>query len=204
MFAIVKTGGKQYRVVPGDVIRVEKLAGEAGAVVELGEVLMLGGDGAGIAVGRPRIEGAAVTATVVEQTRSDKILVFKKKRRHNYRRKKGHRQELTVLLIDEILPPGAERKPRPAVAAPKPAEKPAAPVRGKAGEAEEGERKAAKSKAAQPKAASARAGAPKPKPAAKKAAKKAAPAAEAGKAARKKPPASNRAKGKGGRSKAKE
>lgn len=204
MFAIVKTGGKQYRVVPGDVIRVEKLAGEAGAVVELGEVLMLGGDGAGIAVGRPRIEGAAVTATVVEQTRGDKILVFKKKRRHNYRRKKGHRQELTVLLIDEILPPGAERKPRPAVAAPKPAAKPAAPARAKAGEAGEGERKVAKFKAAQPKAASARAGASKTKPVAKKAAKKAAPAAEAGKAARKKPPAADRAKGKGGRGKAKE
>ena len=102
MFAVVKTGGKQYRVSPGDVIRVERLAAEAGALVELGEVLMLGGDGAGIEVGRPRIEGAAVTATVLEQTRGDKILVFKKKRKKQYRRTAGHRQDYTAVRIDSI------------------------------------------------------------------------------------------------------
>jgi len=200
MFAVVKTGGKQYRVAPGDVIRVERLAAEAGALVELGEVLMLGGDGAGIEVGRPRIEGAAVTATVLEQTRGDKILVFKKKRRHNYRRKKGHRQELTVLQIAEILPPGAERKPY-VPPAPRPVKKPAASARDKAGEAEAGE-----PKVAQPKPASARGGAPKEKPAAKKAAPKkaAAPAAKAGKAGERKPAPADKAKGKGGRSKGKE
>jgi large subunit ribosomal protein L21 len=195
MFAVVKTGGKQYRVAPGDVIRVEKLAAEAGAVIELVEVLMLGGDGAGIEVGRPRIEGAAVTATVLAQTRGDKILVFKKKRRHNYRRKKGHRQDLTVLQIAEILPPGAERKPRPPEAR-EPAQRAEAAT-------------AAEAKAAQAKAAETKAAGTKP-PAAKAAVKKAAPkkaaapAAKAGKAAQKKPAAAGKAKGKGGKSKGKE
>ncbi len=197
MFAVVKTGGKQYRVAPGDVIRVEKLAAEAGAVIELGEVLMLGGDGAGIEVGRPRIEGAAVTATVLAQTRGDKILVFKKKRRHNYRRKKGHRQDLTVLQIAEILPPGAERKPRPPEA-PEPAQRPEA--------ATAAEAKAAQGKTTETKAADTKLPAAKAKAAAKKAAPKktAAPAAKAGKAAQKKPAATGKAKGKGGKSKGKE
>ncbi len=194
MFAVVKTGGKQYRVALGDVIRVEKLAAEAGAVIELGEVLMLGGDGAGIEVGRPRIEGAAVTATVLAQTRGDKILVFKKKRRHNYRRKKGHRQDLTVLQIAEILPPGAERKPRPPEA-PAPAQR-----------AEAAQAKATETKAAEATSPAAKAKAAPAKAAAKKAAPKkaAAPAAKAGKAAQKKPAAAGRAKGKGGKSKGKE
>jgi large subunit ribosomal protein L21 len=109
MYAVVKTGGKQYRVVPGDVIRVEKLAAEAGTLIELDQVLMLGGADSAIQVGTPRIEGAAVSAAVLEQLRDDTVLVFKKKRRHNYRRKKGHRQHLTVLRIAEILPPGAPR-----------------------------------------------------------------------------------------------
>jgi large subunit ribosomal protein L21 len=134
MYAVVKTGGKQYRVAPGDVIRVERLPADQGSTVELGEVLMLGGDGAGAQVGAPLIAGAAVTATVVEQMRDDTVIVFKKKRRHNYRRKNGHRQYLTVLRIGEILPPGAERKvtkaaaPEPAVEVPTPivAEAPAA------------------------------------------------------------------------------
>ena len=194
MFAVVKTGGKQYRVAPGDVIRVEKLAAEAGAVIELVEVLMLGGDGAGIEVGRPRIEGAAVTATVLAQTRGDKILVFKKKRRHNYRRKKGHRQDITVLQIAEILPPGAERKPRPPEA-PEPAQR-AEAAQAKATEAKAADTKppAAKAKGAPAKAAATKA-APK---------KAAAPAAKAGKAAQKKPAPAGNAKGKGGKSKGKE
>ncbi|MCP5367617.1 MAG: 50S ribosomal protein L21 [Hyphomicrobiales bacterium] len=102
MFAVIKTGGKQYRVAPGDKIAVEKLAGEAGAKVEIGDVLMVGEDGKAPTVGTPLVEKATVAAEVVEQTRGDKIIVFKKKRRQNYRRKHGHRQDLTVLRITDI------------------------------------------------------------------------------------------------------
>ena len=101
MFAVIRTGGKQYKVVKDEVISVEKLVAEPGATIELGEVLMIG-DGADIAAGTPLLEGASVSATVVEQTRAAKIIVFKKKRRQNYRRKKGHRQLQTVLRITEI------------------------------------------------------------------------------------------------------
>jgi len=101
MFAVIRTGGKQYKVAKDDVISVEKLPAEPGAVVELTEVLMIG-EGAEVATGTPLLGGASVSATVVEQTRAAKIIVFKKKRRHNYRRKKGHRQQLTVLRINEI------------------------------------------------------------------------------------------------------
>lgn len=100
MFAIIKTGGKQYKVAKDDVITVEKLELEAGATVTLNDVLMVGGDTP--KVGAPRVDGASVSAEVVEQTRGDKVLVFKKKRRQNYRRKKGHRQDLTVLKITDI------------------------------------------------------------------------------------------------------
>jgi large subunit ribosomal protein L21 len=101
MFAVIRTGGKQYKVAQDDLIAVEKLAGEPGAAVEFNEVLMLG-DGAEVATGTPLVAGAMVSATVVEQSRAAKIIVFKKKRRHNYRRKKGHRQYQTVLRITEI------------------------------------------------------------------------------------------------------
>lgn len=101
MFAVIRTGGKQYKVAKDDVIAVEKLAGEPGAVIVLDEVLMIG-DGADIATGAPLLAGAVVSATVVEQGRAKKIIVFKKKRRHNYRRKKGHRQYQTVLRITAI------------------------------------------------------------------------------------------------------
>ena len=97
MFAVIKTGGKQYKVAMDDVIVVEKLPGEAGSTITLDEVLMVGDK-----IGAPRVDGAAVTATVVEQTRGDKIIVFKKKRRQTYRRKNGHRQDLTVLRITDI------------------------------------------------------------------------------------------------------
>src|SRR5208282_4324166 len=110
MYAVVKTGGKQYRVTAGDVIRVEKLAVEAGSFIELKDVLMLAGEGGAAQVGTPRVEGAVVTASVLEQLRDDTVIVFKKKRRHNYRRKNGHRQHLTVLRIAEVVAPGAERK----------------------------------------------------------------------------------------------
>ncbi|MGH7813287.1 MAG: 50S ribosomal protein L21 [Candidatus Binataceae bacterium] len=100
MFAIVKTGGKQYRVGVGDQITVERLPGEKGGEVSLDEVLAIGGETAKI--GTPTVEGAAVKAKIVQQARGTKVIVFKKKRRKNYRRKRGHRQELTVLKIEEI------------------------------------------------------------------------------------------------------
>jgi large subunit ribosomal protein L21 len=101
MFAVIRTGGKQYKVAKDDLISVEKLAAEPGAAVEFTDVLMIG-EGAEVATGTPLLGSASVSATVVEQTRAPKIIVFKKKRRHNYRRKKGHRQHLTVLHINEI------------------------------------------------------------------------------------------------------
>jgi large subunit ribosomal protein L21 len=101
MYAVIRTGGKQYRVAKDDVISVEKLAGEPGATVKLDEILMVG-DGADATTGTPLVAGAAVSATVVEQKRGGKIIIFKKKRRHNYRRKNGHRQSITVLRIDAI------------------------------------------------------------------------------------------------------
>jgi large subunit ribosomal protein L21 len=100
MFAIVKTGGKQYRVGVGDQITVERLAGAVGAAISLGEVLALGGEAPKI--GTPMVAGASVKAKIVQQPRGTKVIVFKKKRRKNYRRKRGHRQELTVLKIEEI------------------------------------------------------------------------------------------------------
>jgi large subunit ribosomal protein L21 len=105
MFAVIRTGGKQYKVAKNDVISVEKLAGEPGTAIELAEVLMIG-EGAEVSTGTPLIEGASVAATVVEQTRAPKIIVFKKQRRKNYRRKKGHRQHQTVLRITAITGAG--------------------------------------------------------------------------------------------------
>lgn len=119
MYAVIKTGGKQYKVAEDDIIHVEKLAAEAGDTVELNEVLMVGGDGAP-RIGDPLVEGAMVAAEVVEQTRAGKIIVFKKKRRHNYRRKKGHRQHLTALRILGI---GLDGKKPAGKAAAKPAAK---------------------------------------------------------------------------------
>lgn len=102
MFAVIRTGGKQYKVAEGDVVKVEKLAADAGSTVTLDEVLMVAGNGSEPKVGTPLVQGASVTATVLEQGRGPKIIVFKKKRRQNYRRKKGHRQDLTVLRITGI------------------------------------------------------------------------------------------------------
>jgi len=100
MFAIVRTGGKQYRVAVGDQVVVERIEGDVGAKVSLADVLAVGGENP--AIGQPVVPNAAVRATIVRQPRGTKVLVFKKKRRKNYRRKRGHRQELTVLRIDEI------------------------------------------------------------------------------------------------------
>jgi large subunit ribosomal protein L21 len=108
MFAVVKTGGKQYRVNEGDVLRVEKLDGEVGKKVTLDEVLMVGDDKS-LKVGEPLVKGAKVTAEVVDQRKDKKIVVFKKKRRHNYRRKKGHRQEITVLRVTKIAGAAAKK-----------------------------------------------------------------------------------------------
>ena len=97
MFAVIKTGGKQYKVAPNDIITVEKVEGEAGSKVTLDSVLMVGDK-----VGSPTVPGASVTAEVLEQTKADKVLVFKKKRRKNYRRKNGHRQQVSVLKITGV------------------------------------------------------------------------------------------------------
>jgi large subunit ribosomal protein L21 len=101
MFAIVKTGGKQYRVAPGDQIVVERIKGDVGSEVSLSEVLAIGGNGVPL-IGTPLVADAAVNARIVQQPRGTKVIVFKKKRRKNYRRKRGHRQELTVLKIEAI------------------------------------------------------------------------------------------------------
>jgi large subunit ribosomal protein L21 len=101
MFAIIKTGGKQYRVASGDVVTVDKLAGAAGDAISFGEVLLVT-DGDDVKVGAPTLSGAAVAAEVVEQTRGEKVIAFKKRRRQNSRRKRGHRQELTVVRITGI------------------------------------------------------------------------------------------------------
>ena len=100
-YAVIKTGGKQYRVSPGQVLRVEKLDGEPGAELQFTEVLMTAQDGA-VQVGTPTVVGARVTAQVVTQGRAKKILVFKKKRRKNYRRRQGHRQYETTVKVTAI------------------------------------------------------------------------------------------------------
>jgi large subunit ribosomal protein L21 len=127
MFAVIKTGGKQYKVAKNDVISVEKLQADPGATIAFDQVLLIG-DGKGQKVGAPVVEGASVTATVLEQTRGDKIIVFKKKRRKNYRRTAGHRQYLTVLRIADILPAPEEKAAAEPKVKPKPAAK-AAPAR---------------------------------------------------------------------------
>ena len=128
MFAVIKTGGKQYRVAEDQVLRIEKIAGERGQIVQLGEVLMLGGETPQL--GAPTIAGASVAAEVLEQGRGAKVIAFKKRRRKNSRRKRGHRQEFTLLRITEILTEGAKptKGPKPK---PEPKAKPA--------EAEEGQ-----------------------------------------------------------------
>jgi large subunit ribosomal protein L21 len=100
-YAVIRTGGKQYRVTPDAVLTVEKLEAEPGATITFHDVLAIGTD-AGVTLGAPTVPGARVTATVVEQSRGDKVLIFKKRRRQNSRRKNGHRQHQTVLKIAEI------------------------------------------------------------------------------------------------------
>lgn len=119
MFAVIKTGGKQYRVAEDQKLEIEKIQGEPGQIVQIGDVLMLGGDTPQF--GSPTISGASVAAEVLSQGRGPKIIAFKKRRRKNSRRKRGHRQEFTLIRITEILTEGA--KPTKA-AKPKPERKP--------------------------------------------------------------------------------
>lgn len=122
MFAVFKTGGKQYRAAADDVLEVAKIEGEPGDIVEFGEVLLVGGDS--VTLGKPSVAGATVAAEVLEQGRGPKIIAFKKRRRKNSRRKRGHRQEFTRIRITEILTDG--KKPsKEAKAKPKAGAKPA-------------------------------------------------------------------------------
>ena len=175
MYAVIRTGGKQYRVAPEDIIEIEKVAGDAGEIVQFEDVLMLGGEG-DPQIGSPTVSGASVAGQVIEQKRADKILVFKKKRRKNYRRKKGHRQHLTAVRITEILTGG--KKPSKAAAKPAAAKKEtkAAKDDAKKAPAKKSAAKAEKAKpAAKAKAPAKKAAVKKPaakKPAAKKPATK--------------------------------
>ena len=111
MFAVFKTGGKQYRVAAEDVLKIDKVKGEPGEIVEFGEVLVVGGDS--VTLGVPTVAGAIVAAEVLDQGRGPKIIAFKKRRRKNSRRKRGHRQEFTLLRITEILTDGKKPSQTP-------------------------------------------------------------------------------------------
>jgi large subunit ribosomal protein L21 len=113
MFAVIKTGGRQYRVVPDDVLEIGKIAGDVGTIVQLGEVLVVGGDTP--VLGTPTVAGATVAAEVLDHKRGPKVIAFKKRRRKNSRRKRGYRDEITVLRITEILTDNAKPSigPRP-------------------------------------------------------------------------------------------
>ena len=119
MFAVIKTGGKQYRVAAEDVIRIDRVNGQPGEIVEFGEVLVVGGDTPQL--GTPKVEGATVAGEVLQHTRGDKVIAFKKRRRKNSRRKRGYRHEFSVVRITEILTGGA--KPSK-TAAPRPKREP--------------------------------------------------------------------------------
>jgi large subunit ribosomal protein L21 len=174
MFAVVRTGGKQYRVAPGDKIVVEKLDGNAGDTITLGDVL-LAGEGSDL----KKTDGLTVSAEIIAQAKGEKVTVFKKRRRHNYRRKKGHRQQHTILRITAIGDRKAEPKAKPAKAEPAPkteapkaekaapakAEKPA-PAKAAKAAAPKAEKKA--DKASTKNAAPAKGAAKKPAPKAKK------------------------------------
>jgi large subunit ribosomal protein L21 len=169
MFAVIKTGGKQYRVVPDDVLEIGKIAGDVGTIVQLGEVLVLGGDTP--TLGTPLVAGASVAAEVLDHKRGPKVIAFKKRRRKNSRRKRGYRDELTLLRITEILADnakpsigprpkkekvakpaddgdGASAKPAKKAAAKKPAAKAAAKPRAKADAKKADTKKAPAKKAA--------------------------------------------------------
>ena len=169
MYALVRTGGKQYRVAKDDTILVERITADEGAEVILDDIVMLG-DGDKVTIGTPRVEGAAVSATVVSQTRGPKIIIFRRKRRKNHRRTQGHRQDLTLLKINAIAEDGKALKP-------------------KAAPAKKAEAKKAEAKKAAPKAEAKAA----PKKAAAKAEAKAAPKKTAAKKATAKKAAAKKA-----------
>jgi large subunit ribosomal protein L21 len=148
MFAVIKTGGKQYRVAEDQKLEIEKIQGEPGQIIQLGDVLMLGGEQP--TFGTPTISGASVAAEVLSQGRGPKIIAFKKRRRKNSRRKRGHRQEFTLIRITEILTDGA--KPTKA-AKPKPEKKKPEPAVAASGENEGEARPTARKPAAKSKAA---------------------------------------------------
>ena len=180
MYALVRTGGKQYRVAKDDTILVERISADEGAEVILDDVVMLG-DGDKVTIGTPRVEGAAVSATVVSQTRGPKIIIFRRKRRKNHRRTQGHRQDLTLLKINAIAEDGKSLKPKAA-----PAKKAAPKAEAKTADAKKAapkaEAKAAPKKAAAKKTApKAEAKATPKKAAAKKATAKKAAAKKAAK-----------------------
>jgi large subunit ribosomal protein L21 len=143
MFAVIKTGGKQYRVAAEDVIRVDRVNGQPGEIVEFGEVLVVGGDTPQI--GAPTVSGATVAGEVLQHTRGDKVIAFKKRRRKNSRRKRGYRHEFSVIRITEILTGGA--KPSK-TAAPRPKREPKPKVEAEAAPA--AETKPAKTRAKKP------------------------------------------------------
>jgi len=170
MFAVIKTGGLQYRVAANDVVTIGRLAGEPGEIVELGAVLMVGGDT--VVVGSPSVAGATVAGEIVRQSRGAKVIAFKKRRRKNSKRKRGHRQDFTVVRITEILTDG--RKPDMTPRA-KPQPKAAAEDAEAGSDATPKKPMAAakpKAAAAKPKAAAKPRAAAKPKATAKKAATK--------------------------------
>ena len=175
MFAVIKTGGKQYRVVADDKLKIDKVVGEPGTIIEFGEVLVVGGETP--LLGSPLVAGATVAAEVLDQARGAKVIAFKKRRRKNSRRKRGHRQDYTLVRITEILTDGAKPNLTPP---PRPERKPKPVVDTDVSDTDEGEAK----------------------PAAKKTAKKAAKKPAAKKAA-KKPAAKSPAKAKAGKSKGK-
>ena len=165
MFAVIKTGGRQYRVVPDDVLEIGKIAGEVGTIVQLGEVLLLGGEQP--VLGAPTVAGASVAAEVLQHKRGPKIIAFKKRRRKNSRRKRGYRDEITVLRVTEIL---SDNK-QPTVGPRPKKEKPVAAVPAE-GEDAEAPKKTAKKKAPARKPAAKTPAKAAPKPRAKPDAKK--------------------------------
>ena len=168
MFAVIKTGGRQYRVVPDDVLEIGKIAGEVGTIVQLGEVLLLGGEQP--VLGAPTVAGASVAAEVLQHKRGPKVIAFKKRRRKNSRRKRGYRDEITVLRITEILTDNAKPSIGPR---PKREKVIPTPVDGDDDEAPKAVKKKAPAKKTVAKKAAAKPAAKKAekKPAAKKAAK---------------------------------
>ena len=173
MFAVIKTGGRQYRVVPDDVLEIGKIAGDVGTIVQLGEVLLVGGDSP--VLGAPTVAGASVAAEVLQHKRGPKVISFKKRRRKNSKRKRGYRDEITVLRITEILTNDNKptigprpKKEKPVVATPADGDDDEAPKAAK----KKAPAKKAAAKAPAKAAAKPRAKADTKKPAAKKAAAK--------------------------------